>query len=120
MDNRQGRYSMDNSQLGLSSDQVKSLQAQHGFNELPVEKKKSLLGVAVEVVKEPMFMLLMGCAALYTIMGDVKEGLIMFSTVFLMVGISLYQNYRSEKAMDALRQLSSPRVNVCAMGFGRS
>ncbi|MBK7009177.1 MAG: HAD-IC family P-type ATPase [Saprospiraceae bacterium] len=117
MDNRQGRYSMDNSQLGLSSDQVKSLQAQHGFNELPVEKKKSLLGVAVEVVKEPMFMLLMGCAALYTIMGDVKEGLIMFSTVFLMVGISLYQNYRSEKAMDALRQLSSPRVNVLRDGL---
>lgn len=108
---------MDNSQLGLSSDQVKSLQAQHGFNELPVEKKKSLLGVAVEVVKEPMFMLLMGCAALYTIMGDVKEGLIMFSTVFLMVGISLYQNYRSEKAMDALRQLSSPRVNVLRDGL---
>ncbi|HMS98198.1 MAG TPA: cation-translocating P-type ATPase [Saprospiraceae bacterium] len=103
---------MDVSHQGLNSDQVNALQAKHGFNELPQEKKKSLLGVAVEVVKEPMFILLIGCASLYTIMGDIKEGLIMLSTVFLMVGISLYQNYRSEKAMDALRKLSSPRVSV--------
>lgn len=103
---------MNDAQQGLSSDQVKLLQAQHGFNELPREKKKPLLAVAKEVVTEPMFALLIGCASLYTVMGDIREGLIMLSTVFVMVGISLYQNYRSEKAMDALRELSSPRVTV--------
>ncbi len=107
---------MDLSLQGLSSQQVKLLQAEHGFNELPVEKRKSLLRVAIEVVKEPMFMLLIGCAALYTVMGDISEGLIMLSTVLLMVGISLFQNYRSEKAMDALRKLSSPRVHVLRDG----
>ncbi len=107
---------MDLSLQGLSSQQVKLLQAEHGFNELPVEKRKSLLRVAIEVVKEPMFMLLIGCAALYTVMGDIREGLIMLSTVLLMVGISLFQNYRSEKAMDALRKLSSPRVHVLRDG----
>ena len=97
---------------GLSYDQASRLRLKYGFNELPEEKNKGLIKIALEVVREPMFLLLISCASLYLFMGDKLEGMVMLSTVFLIIAISFYQNYRSEKALEALKKMASPRVNV--------
>ena len=97
---------------GLSTEQASRLRQSHGFNELPEEKNKGLIKIALEVVREPMFLLLISCASLYFFMGDKLEGMVMLSTVFLIIAITFYQNYRSEKALEALKKMASPRVNV--------
>lgn len=101
---------MKDSHKGLSDAEVDRLNREFGYNELPEQKNKSLLKVALEVVQEPMFALLIACALLYMIMGDQLEGLVMVSTIFLLIAIAFYQHYRSEKALDALKKMASPRV----------
>ncbi|MBK8699354.1 MAG: HAD-IC family P-type ATPase [Saprospiraceae bacterium] len=97
---------------GISDQAAGEILRKSGYNELPSSKPKSVWIVAKEVISEPMFMLLLGCGFLYMVLGDYKEGIVMISTIFILVGISFYQNFRTEKALAALRSLASPRVLV--------
>ncbi|MDN4164474.1 cation-translocating P-type ATPase [Cytophagales bacterium LB-30] len=97
---------------GLSSHEAERLLLEFGYNELPTSKPKNLLQIAKEVIKEPMFLLLISCGALYLILGDYQESIILLSTIFLIIGITFYQYNKTEKALDALKKLSAPRVLV--------
>jgi Ca2+-transporting ATPase len=101
---------------GLSDEQVKQKQEKEGFNELPSSKPKGVLHIAFGVVKEPMFMLLVACGTLYLLLGDVKEGLMLLGFVFVIMGIEFYQEKKTEKALDALKDLASPRALVIRNG----
>lgn len=83
-----------------------------GYNELPASKPKNVWYIAYEVIKEPMFLLLIACATLYMIIGDYREGSIMVSTVFIIIAITFYQSQKTERALEALKKLSSPRALV--------
>lgn len=87
-----------------------------GYNELPSSKPKTIWRIAIEVVKEPMFVLLIGCAVLYMVLGDYREGVVMLSAVFIIIGITFYQSRKTERALDALKKLSSPRALVIRDG----
>jgi Ca2+-transporting ATPase len=97
---------------GLSRAEAEKLILQYGYNQLPASKPKNILHIAFEVIKEPMFLLLIGCATLYILLGDYREGFILLSTTFVIIFISFYQNQKTEKALDALKKLSSPRAMV--------
>lgn len=97
---------------GLTNNQAAEKIKIHGYNELPVTKSKNILGIAFEVIKEPMFLLLILCGVLYIILGDYKEGIILLSSIFIILFITFYQYQRTEKALDALKKLSSPRALV--------
>ena len=101
---------------GLTDSQVAARLQQFGFNELPASKSRSMLATAWDVVREPMFLLLLACGTLYLILGDVHEALMLLSFVFVVLGITLFQERKTERALDALRDLSSPRALVLRNG----
>lgn len=102
---------------GLSSAEVKRRLAVYGYNELPSSKPRNILKIALEVVREPMFILLIGCGLVYMILGDYREGAIMLSTIFLIIFITFFQYRKTERALDALKKLASPRVMVFRDGM---
>ncbi|MBL7932688.1 MAG: cation-translocating P-type ATPase [Bacteroidia bacterium] len=97
---------------GLKSTEAKQKLEQYGFNELPSSKSKNLLHIALEVIKEPMFLLLLSCGTLYILLGDHREGIILLSTILIIIGITFIQYRKTERALEALKKLSSPRVLV--------
>lgn len=101
---------------GLSEIEVQERRKQYGYNELPVKQQKTVLKIALEVVREPMFMLLLGCAILYMLLGDYTEGAIMLGSVLLIIFITFFQHQRTERALEALKRLSSPRALVIRDG----
>lgn len=101
---------------GLTTSEAKAKLKQHGLNELPSAKPKSIWGIALEVMKEPMFLLLISCGTLYLILGDYKEGIILLSTISLIIGITFYQYQKTERALESLKNLSSPRALVLRDG----
>jgi len=101
---------------GLSENEAQEKLVREGFNELPSSKPRNLFAIALGVVKEPMFLLLVACGTLYLILGDVQEGLMLLGFVFVIMGIELYQEKKTEKALDALKDLASPRALVLRDG----
>jgi Ca2+-transporting ATPase len=101
---------------GLTEEQAKEGLRKEGYNELPSSKPKGILSIALGIVKEPMFLLLVACGTLYLILGDVHEGLMLLSFVFVIMAIEFYQEKKTEKALDALKDLASPRALVIRDG----
>ena len=105
-----------NPSRGLSQTQAHERLKRDGYNELPSAKPKSLLAIVVQVVQEPMFLLLLACGALYMILGDYREGSILSSSILVIITITFYQYRKTERALEALRKLSSPRALVIRDG----
>ena len=103
-------------QLGLTSKEAMARLAHDGYNELPSAKPRRLWAIAWEVVREPMFLLLIGASAIYLVLGDIREALVLFASVFVVMGITFYQERKTERALEALRELSSPRAQVLRDG----
>ena len=101
---------------GLNSEEVSHRIKTLGYNELTTSQSKNVLQIAFEVIKEPMFILLLSCGALYLILGDYTEGIILLCWVFVIIFITFYQHQKTEKALDALKKLSSPRALVIREG----
>ena len=95
---------------GLTSAEATKRQVDEGLNELDTKHNRSLLKIALEVVREPMFLLLIGAGSIYMFMGDLHEALILLSFIFVIMGITIFQERRTEKVLEALRDLSSPRA----------
>src|ERR1700674_2208067 len=108
--------SRSTAQLGLSIEEAAARLASDGHNELPTAKPRSLFSIVRNVVLEPMFLLLIACGAIYLILGDTGEALMLLGFVFVIMGITLMQTRRSERALEALRDLSSPRALVIRGG----
>jgi Ca2+-transporting ATPase len=102
---------------GLSSDKAIQKLKDEGYNELPSAQSKNILQIVLEVIQEPMFILLISCGALYLVLGDYVEGVILLCWVFLIIFMTFYQYQKTEKALDALRKLSSPRALVIRDGL---
>lgn len=101
---------------GLSEAEAAERLKVHGFNELSESKPKSVFRIVLEVMKEPMFVLLICCGGLYMILGDYQEGVILLASIFVIIFISFYQYQKTERALDALRNLASPRALVRRSG----
>ena len=97
---------------GLSVAQAAQRLAEDGPNALPGGQRRSLLSIAVETVREPMFLLLLAAGTLYLLFGDLQEGLTLFGFVVVTVALTLYQEGKTERAIEALRDLTSPRALV--------
>lgn len=104
---------------GLSATQAAARLQQDGANELPSSKPRSLWGIALEIVREPMFLLLIAAATIYLFLGDRREALVLMVSVLVMLGITFFQERKTERALEALRDLSSPRALVLREGEAR-
>lgn len=87
-----------------------------GLNELPQAQRRNLFHILLEVLREPMFILLIACSILYFIMGDLQEAVMLMAAVMVMIGITLFQEGRTERSLQALKDLSSPRALVIREG----
>lgn len=101
---------------GLSVAEARERLQKDGPNELPSSKPRSIAQIAWEVIKEPIFLLLVVCGAIYLFLGDKQEALMLLGFVFVVTGISLYQAHKTERTLEALRDLSSPRALVIRGG----
>ncbi len=101
---------------GLSEKEALQILQTDGFNELPTQKKQSSFSLLLRVLTEPMFLLLLGSGAIYFFMGEAKDAIMLLSFVFVVIGITFYQERKTEKTLEALRNLSSPRALVIRGG----
>ena len=97
---------------GLSNEEVTSSRTKNGTNSLEHQEKNHFLMSLLEMVKEPMFLLLVAAASIYYISGDYGDGIFMTVAIFLVAAISLFQEARSRNAIDALKKLSQPKSKV--------
>jgi Ca2+-transporting ATPase len=88
----------------------------YGYNELPEADKKKIFTLLIELISEPMFLLLLGCTLVYLIIGDVHEALILAIFVIFIISLTIYQENKTENSLKALRNLSSPRALVIREG----
>ncbi|MCC7551273.1 MAG: cation-translocating P-type ATPase [Methanobacterium sp.] len=101
---------------GISQEEAALKIREEGYNELPSAEKRSILTIILEVVREPMFLLLIACGIIYLVLGDLQEALMLLGFVFVIMGITFYQERKTERTLDALRDLSSPRALVIREG----
>ncbi len=104
---------------GLSEAEAARRLVSEGYNELPSSGKMGVFALAFGIFREPMFLLLVACGALYLLLGDTEEALMLLGFVFFVMALTLYQERKTEHALDALRDLSSPRASVVRDGEER-
>ena len=102
---------------GLSAQEAARRLQRDGPNELSLEKTRGLFKISAEVVSEPMFMLLLAAGGIYLLMGDVHDALVLLAFVVIIIGVTIAQEQRTERALEALRDLSSPRALVIRDGL---
>lgn len=102
---------------GLTKSEAESQLVSDGPNLLPSAKPKNLLQQFIGVVREPMLGLLVAAGLINFVVSELLDASVLMLTVFIVVGISLYQSSRSERALIALRDLSSPRALVVRDGI---
>ncbi len=101
---------------GLTLKEVAERQARDGYNELPSQGRRKVLDIFIGVLKEPMFMLLIACGTLYLLSGEIQEAVMLLGFVFVIIGITFFQERKTERALEALKDLSSPRAYVIRDG----
>lgn len=101
---------------GLSSGVAAQRLQTDGLNELGIRQRRALYGIVRDVLKEPMFLLLLVAGGIYLVMGDRSEALTLLGFVLIIMGITVFQERRTDNALAALRDLSSPRALVIRDG----
>jgi Ca2+-transporting ATPase len=101
---------------GLTAAEAAARLRAEGPNALPREDRGGLLKLAWGVVREPMFLLLIGASTVYLLLGDVREALVLAASMVVIIAITIVQERRTERALEALRDLSSPRALVVRDG----
>ena len=98
--------------LGLTDSHAAELLARDGYNELPSARPRHIFAIAFNVVREPMFMLLVACGVVYLLLGDKQEALMLLGFVVVVMLITFVQERKTERALEALRDMASPRALV--------
>lgn len=101
---------------GLSAAEVTQSRTQNGSNSLDHQKKNNFLSSVIEMVKEPMFLLLLTATSIYFIIGEYGNGIFMAVAIALVSTISLYQESKSRNAIEALEKLTQPKSKVIRNG----
>jgi P-type Ca2+ transporter type 2C len=109
----------DDAPTGLNTAEAARRLAVDGPNELPGQGPRTLTLIAREVVAEPMFLLLIAAAAIYVVLGDVREALVLAASIVIVLLITILQERRTEHALARLKDLSSPRALVIRDGVQR-
>jgi Ca2+-transporting ATPase len=105
---------------GLTEEAAKALLLSVGPNALPKGRTRTLADIVMENAREPMFMLMLSAAALYLLLGDVGEGLFLIATAGVAISVVVVQEVRSERALEALKELAQPMARVVRDGVERA
>lgn len=101
-----------NNSGGLTDTQAAERLLKDGPNQLESTKPKSFLRIATGVLKEPMFILLVSCGLLYLILGSITESSSLLAGILIIIGITFYQERKTERALEELKKLAGPKATV--------
>jgi len=101
---------------GLSANEAKARLNAEGFNELPSANRRSVVRLILDVLREPMLLLLLAGGAIYFALGDLGEAVLLLVFASLSVIITVVQEARTERVLESLRDLTSPRALVIRDG----
>ena len=102
--------------MGLTAEEAAARLVAEGPNELPTDAPRRLWQQAWSVLREPMLLLLVAAGAINFLLAEPLDGYLLMLTVIIVIGISIYQERKTENALLALRDLSSPRALVVRDG----
>ncbi|RNL75293.1 cation-translocating P-type ATPase [Sinomicrobium pectinilyticum] len=97
---------------GLNDHEVAASRKTYGYNRIDATGKSTWLKLLIDILKEPMLILLIAISAIYFIIGDYGEATFMILAIVAVSAISLYQDNRSKKALEALKKLNEPLSKV--------
>ncbi|MGD0352497.1 MAG: cation-translocating P-type ATPase [Dehalococcoidia bacterium] len=109
--------SLDSSREGLSQGEAQRRLAQFGPNELAEKKKISPWVIFLEQFKNFLIIILLVAVALSAVMGEVADAIVIFAIVLFAAGLSFMQEYRAERAMEALKRMAAPTASVLRDGM---
>jgi Ca2+-transporting ATPase len=101
---------------GLSEADAQTRLKTDGYNELPRANRRTPFRIVLEVLREPMLALLLGGGVVYLVLGDLQEAVILLAFASMSVLITVIQEARTERVLEALRDLTSPRALVIRDG----
>lgn len=101
---------------GLTDQQVDTSKKEHGLNSFNYKKENSFLNALKSIAKEPMVILLLIASSIYFITGNWGDGVFLASAIVLVASISLYQDSRSRRALENLKNLTNPKSKVIRNG----
>ena len=105
-------YNIPKHLTGLSEEELKTSRSQFGYNQADNIKKNIWYTMLLDILKEPMLLLLIAVAIIYVIVGNYSEAIFMLGAIIAVSGISFYQDNRSKKALEALEKLNDPLSTV--------
>ncbi|HEY1301257.1 MAG TPA: cation-transporting P-type ATPase, partial [Stellaceae bacterium] len=98
--------------MGLSEGEAQARLKREGYNELPRAGRRTPFRIVLEVMREPMLALLASGGAVYLALGDLQEAVILLAFAMVSIVITVVQETRTERVLEALRDLTSPRAVV--------
>ena len=101
---------------GLTSAEAQKRQQEYGKNELTPQKKQNFFREALHILSEPMFLLLIAASIIYFILGEPRDGAIMLVFVLGVITIDIIQEWKTDKTLSALKDLSMPKITVIRDG----
>ncbi|HRP89981.1 MAG TPA: cation-translocating P-type ATPase [Edaphocola sp.] len=105
-------YNIPKQLSGLTELELKNSREKFGFNQADNTHKNSWFELLLDILKEPMLLLLIAVTIIYVIVGNFSEALFMLGAIIAVSGISFYQDNRSKKALEALEKLNEPLSTV--------
>ncbi len=102
---------------GLSSNEAQALLVKYGENSIDKAKEKSLYSTVLDLLKEPMLLLLIAAGAISLALAELVDGILLLFTIFIILGITIYQTQKTEKALKALSELTMPLAIVIRDGL---
>lgn len=105
-------YNIPENLKGLTESEVTASRKKYGYNRLEAVKKESWTDLLLNILKEPMLILLICVSFIYVLTGDYGEALFMFAAIVGVTAISFYQDNRSKKALEELEKLNEPLSKV--------
>ncbi|MDO5509249.1 MAG: cation-translocating P-type ATPase [Weeksellaceae bacterium] len=109
-------YNMPPGLVGLTDEELNQSRITYGYNQTSNPNKETWYSLLLDIVKEPMLLLLIAVAVIYVIVGNYSEALFMLGAIIVVSSISFYQDNRSKKALQALEKLNEPLSTVIRNG----
>jgi Ca2+-transporting ATPase len=109
-------HSDDFSHVGLSSSEASIRLQAEGANELPTEDARNTWHIFLELLKEPMIFLIVAAGIIFFLLAEVLDGIILMTAISIAIVITVFQQRKTEGALSALRDLSSPHALVVRDG----
>ena len=113
---RKPTWADTNKKTGLSIEQVLRSRDEFGLNQLSSKEKVSLSKQIAETLHEPTLLLLLIAGLIYFVLGEWNDGLFMLVAITAIISLHIFQSWRTDKSLEALKELSAPKVEVLRDG----